>query len=166
MRISPDAFPSPGNAVAQSSRDIVEDWDRRPRPPNPMTGEITWQRYCVQRVAILAVLCSTAIAFPALANSAMSFFVTSSGKGNGADLGGREGADAHCAALAPGGGLHEVRVEGVSEHHGPRRECRRNARGRIAKGEPIARSADDLHSEGNRPRSPRRARSSAAEGTR
>ena len=30
----------------------------------------------------------------------MTFFVTSVGKGNGADLGGLEGADAHCLALA------------------------------------------------------------------
>ena len=30
----------------------------------------------------------------------MTFFVTSVGKGNGADLGGLDGADAHCAALA------------------------------------------------------------------
>src|SRR5690242_21778162 len=30
----------------------------------------------------------------------MSFFVTSTGKGNGANLGGIEGADAHCNALA------------------------------------------------------------------
>ena len=29
-----------------------------------------------------------------------SFFVTSVGKGNGADLGGLAGADAHCQALA------------------------------------------------------------------
>jgi hypothetical protein len=34
----------------------------------------------------------------------MSFFVTSVGKGNGADLGGLEGADAHCAALAKAAG--------------------------------------------------------------
>jgi len=30
----------------------------------------------------------------------MTFFVTSVGKGKGADLGGLEGADAHCASLA------------------------------------------------------------------
>ena len=30
----------------------------------------------------------------------MSFFVTSVGKGDGANLGGLAGADAHCAALA------------------------------------------------------------------
>ena len=34
----------------------------------------------------------------------MTFFVTSAGKGNGADLGGLEGADAHCAALAKAAG--------------------------------------------------------------
>ena len=32
--------------------------------------------------------------------SAMSFFVTSAGPGKGADLGGLEGADAHCQKLA------------------------------------------------------------------
>ena len=30
----------------------------------------------------------------------MAFFITSAGPGNGADLGGLEGADAHCQALA------------------------------------------------------------------
>jgi hypothetical protein len=34
----------------------------------------------------------------------MSFFVTSVGPGNGADLGGLEGADAHCPALAEAAG--------------------------------------------------------------
>ena len=34
----------------------------------------------------------------------MSFFVTSVGKGDGANLGGLEGADAHCRALAKAAG--------------------------------------------------------------
>jgi len=34
----------------------------------------------------------------------MSFFITSAGPGNGADLGGLEGADAHCSALAKSAG--------------------------------------------------------------
>ena len=39
--------------------------------------------------------------WPAQAQQAtMSFFVTSVGKGNGADLGGLAGADAHCQALS------------------------------------------------------------------
>ena len=34
----------------------------------------------------------------------MSFFISSIGKGNGADLGGIAGADAHCQALATAAG--------------------------------------------------------------
>jgi hypothetical protein len=34
----------------------------------------------------------------------MIFFVTSIGKGSGADFGGLEGAEAHCAALAKAAG--------------------------------------------------------------
>ena len=34
----------------------------------------------------------------------MTFFVTSKGKGSGADLGGLDGADAHCNALAKDAG--------------------------------------------------------------
>ncbi|SVA78548.1 uncharacterized protein METZ01_LOCUS131402, partial [marine metagenome] len=33
-------------------------------------------------------------------DSQMTFFITSAGSGNGADLGGLEGADRHCQALA------------------------------------------------------------------
>jgi len=42
------------------------------------------------------------MALPALAadDHPMGFFVTSTGIGNGADLGGHEGADAHCTTLA------------------------------------------------------------------
>ena len=36
--------------------------------------------------------------------NSMSFFLTSNGPGNGADLGGLAGADAHCAALADAAG--------------------------------------------------------------
>lgn len=49
--------------------------------------------------AALTVLAMTAL--PASGQSAnMSFFVTSAGPGNGADLGGLQGADAHCSYLA------------------------------------------------------------------
>lgn len=37
-------------------------------------------------------------------DDAMSFFITSAGPGNGADLGGLAGADAHCASLAEAAG--------------------------------------------------------------
>ncbi len=38
----------------------------------------------------------------------MSFFVTSVGKGDGANLGGLAGADAHCQALAKAAGADEA----------------------------------------------------------
>ena len=46
------------------------------------------------------------MAAPALAagDHPMGFFVTSIGMGNGADLGGLEGADAHCTTLAEAAG--------------------------------------------------------------
>lgn len=37
--------------------------------------------------------------------TSMSFFVTSAGSGQGADLGGLDGADAHCASLAEAAGV-------------------------------------------------------------
>jgi hypothetical protein len=44
----------------------------------------------------------------AAARQPMSFFVTSAGKGDGANLGGLAGADAHCAALAKAAGAEGV----------------------------------------------------------
>ena len=52
--------------------------------------------------ALMAPLMLTA-AFAQDANS--SFFVTSKGLGDGANLGGLEGADAHCATLAEAAGI-------------------------------------------------------------
>ena len=55
------------------------------------------------RTPLLAAiaLIGLSLATPAQAQQdAMSFFVTSVGKGNGADLSGLAGADAHCQALA------------------------------------------------------------------
>ena len=56
------------------------------------------------RLSALAVTALLAVAAApdakAQQQSPMTFFITSVGKGNGADLGGLDGADAHCAALA------------------------------------------------------------------
>lgn len=52
-------------------------------------------------VSLLAVSCSVA---GEAAQADMSFFITSSNPGNGADLGGLEGADKHCQALAEAAG--------------------------------------------------------------
>jgi hypothetical protein len=58
------------------------------------------------RVLLAAVATAgLGLAVPAQAQQAnMSFFVTSAGKGNGADLGGLAGADAHCQTLAKAAG--------------------------------------------------------------
>ena len=59
------------------------------------------------RLHVLAAVAS--MSAPAQAQqAAMSFFVTSVGKGNGADLGGLAGADAHCEALAKAAGSTET----------------------------------------------------------
>jgi hypothetical protein len=55
--------------------------------------------------AVSTLVFTAAHSLPAAADAAnMSFFVTSAGKGDGANLRGLEGADAHCAALAKAAG--------------------------------------------------------------
>ena len=81
----------------------------------------------------------------------MSFFVTSEGSGNGGDLGGLEGADAHCEALADavGAGDREWRAYLGTEADGGRGV---SARTRIgdgpwynSAGAMVAANVDDLH---------------------
>jgi hypothetical protein len=83
----------------------------------------------------------------------MSFFITSVGKGNGADLGGLEGADAHCAALAKAAGATATIWRAYLSTTAPAGDAGVNARDRIgkgpwqnAKGVVVAKSVDDLHS--------------------
>ena len=85
--------------------------------------------------------------------SEMTFFVTSTGPGNGANLGGLEGADAHCQRLAEavGAGGRTWRAYLSTSGAGAV-----NARDRIgsgpwvnAKGVQIAASIDELHGEAN-----------------
>ena len=100
---------------------------------------------------ILLTLLLTAPTFPQAAD--MSFFITSAGPGDGANLGGLEGADRHCQNLAEAAGaggrtwrayLSTTGADGV------------NARDRIgsgpwrnAKGVVIAQNVDELHGENN-----------------
>ena len=83
----------------------------------------------------------------------MTFFVTSTGKGNGADLGGLDGADAHCNALAKAAGSKHANWRAYLSTTQPGGEAGVNARERIgkgpwanAKGVVVARSVADLHS--------------------
>jgi hypothetical protein len=86
----------------------------------------------------------------------MSFFITSAGPGNGADLGGLEGADAHCQQLAEaaGAGGHTWRAYLSTQADGGQEAV--NARDRIgtgpwqnAQGVVIANDVDELHGTNN-----------------
>jgi len=86
--------------------------------------------------------------------SQMTFFITSAGPGKGADLGGLEGADKHCQALATavGAGSHTWRA--YLSASGPKAV---NAKDRIGpgpwknvKGVQVASSVADLHSDANK----------------
>ena len=64
----------------------------------------------------------------------MTFFVTSVGKGNGADLGGLDGADAHCQALAKAAGSTKTNWRAYLSTTAPGGDAGVNARDRIGKG--------------------------------
>jgi hypothetical protein len=85
--------------------------------------------------------------------ASMTFFVTSVGKGNGADLGGLDGADAHCQALAKAAGSTATNWRAYLSTTEPGGTAGVNARDRIGKGPwqnakavAVAKSVDDLHS--------------------
>jgi len=86
----------------------------------------------------------------------MSFFVTSTGSGKGADYGGLAGADGHCQALATAvGSGHRVWRAYLSASPSPASPTQ-NARDRIgkgpwqnAKGVVIAQNVSDLHGKNN-----------------
>ena len=126
-------------------------------------------RFLVPALALsmLAIMGSTATvsAQDAVDVEKMTFFVTSVGKGNGADLGGLEGADAHCGALAKAAGSERTTWKAylsstmVIDRSGGRPfkiTPGVNARDRIgagpwhnAKGVMIAKDIDDLHGPGS-----------------
>ena len=87
----------------------------------------------------------------------MSFFVTSESLGKGGNLGGLDGADRHCQALAQaaGAGAKTWRAYLSTQAEGSTPAV--NARDRIGKGpwknfkgDVVAQSVDDLHSPNNR----------------
>jgi len=87
----------------------------------------------------------------------MTFFITSVGPGKGGDLGGLEGADAHCQSLAQAAGAGNKTWRAYLSNFAPPGVTPINARDRIgkgpwqnAKGEVIAKDVDDLHSANNK----------------
>lgn len=98
-------------------------------------------------VLVTVVGCSSTPATPP-----MSFFVTSTGAGKGADFGGLAGADRHCQTLAAAAGAGQRRWAAYLSTNAAGGAPAVNARDRIgagpwrnAKGEVIASSVDELH---------------------
>jgi len=88
----------------------------------------------------------------AQSDSSMSFFITSAGTGNGADLGGLEGADQHCQLLAEEAGANDKTWRAYLSTTSPVV----NARDRIgegpwynANGVMVAENVEHLHSHDN-----------------
>lgn len=94
--------------------------------------------------------------FAAAQDDRMSFFITSAGPGDGANLGGLEGADAHCQNLAEAVGAGDKTWRAYLSDLKPG-EYEVNARDRIGNGPwfnfngvQVAASVADLHSDNNR----------------
>ena len=90
----------------------------------------------------------------ALAQKPMSFFLTSAGPGDGANLGGLAGADKHCQSLAAAAGADSRTWRAYLSTTGPNAV---NARDRIGKGPwynvkgvKVAENVADLHSDNNK----------------
>jgi hypothetical protein len=87
----------------------------------------------------------------------MSFFLTSAGPGNGANLGGLEGADRHCTMLADAVGVRNVTWRAYLSLPAAQGRAAVNARDRIgsgpwynAKGELMAQNVADLHGDNSK----------------
>ena len=107
----------------------------------------------LQLLCAAVVLCLLSVS-PALAQASdMTFFLTSVGSGNGADLGGLAGADAHCQSLAAAVGAGGKTWRAYLSTSGAGGV---NARDRIGSGpwqningDVVAQNLDQLHFENN-----------------
>src|SRR6266705_5277426 len=109
------------------------------------------------RISAASILVSAVLAMASAVHAqqaGMTFFVTSVGKGNGADLGGLDGADAHCQALAKAAGSTATNWRAYLSTTEPGGTAGVNARDRIgqgpwqnAKGVVVAKSVEDLHTD-------------------
>jgi hypothetical protein len=100
-----------------------------------------------------AVLSAVAALGVSAQQNQMSFFVTSAGPGNGANLGGLAGADKHCQTLATAAGAGNRTWRAYLSAAAAAGQPAVNARDRIGKGPwmnvkgvVVAKSVEDLHS--------------------
>lgn len=108
------------------------------------------------RLAVLTIAALVTLQAPAAAQedqAPMTFFITSEGPGNGADLGGLEGADQHCQMLASRVGADDLAWRAYLSATASDDQPAVNARDRIGpgpwhnqEGVLIARDVEQLHS--------------------
>jgi hypothetical protein len=111
-----------------------------------------------QTLVVVAAVVSLTTAFLSGAQTQpMSFFITSAGSGDGANLGGLAGADKRCQALAEAAGSRGRVWRAYLSTTGSGSEKPVNARDRIgtgpwynAKGVRVAENVADLHSDNNK----------------
>ena len=110
------------------------------------------------RILMLSLI-ATAIGFgfASAQDSEMSFFLVSKGPGDGANLGGLAGADAHCQVLAKSAGAGDKTWCAYLSTSGADGDAAVNARDRIgtgpwtgSNGVQVAKDVDDLHSDANK----------------
>src|SRR5579862_3360313 len=140
-----------GQAAIWPSRDLAE-----PRPEGAVLCYAPSRRIDMKSIPVFAALALSMLSSSlALAQQQkgppppMSFFVTSTGSGKGADLGGLAGADQHCQTLAAAAGAGNRTWHAYLSTSGPNAV---NARDRIgqgpwynAKGGRVAQNLSDLH---------------------
>jgi hypothetical protein len=120
-------------------------------------GDFQMKLFSRNAVGVLLFTAATGVTMISAAHAqpaSMSFFVTSAGKGNGADLGGLAGADAHCQTLAKAAGATHTNWRAYLSTTATPTEPGVNARDRIGKGPwqnvkgvIVAQSVDDMHAE-------------------
>jgi len=116
-----------------------------------MISKATISKATVSKVILAAALSLTGATLAQAQDADMSFFITSANPGNGADLGGLDGADAYCGTLAEAAGVTGKNWAAYLS------SSAENARDRIgngpwtnANGVVVAQSVDDLHSDNNK----------------
>src|SRR5436305_1794174 len=142
--------------TACRQRKIDRNISRRtasPRHPQEPGGVMPIARAFAAPAAI-ALLALTGGALAQQAN--MSFFITSTGPGKGADLGGLDGADRYCQTLAQAAGAGAKTWHAYLSTQAAGGAIAVNARDRIgkgpwqnAKGDVIAKDVAELHGENN-----------------
>ena len=111
----------------------------------------------IRVLMLLFVAAAIGFGYASAQDSSMSFFLTSNGPGDGANLGGLTGADAHCQMLAESAGAGGKTWRAYLSTSGSNGEAAVNARDRIgtgpwssANGVQVSSDVAELHGDSNK----------------